>query len=699
MIPEGKPYSAGISGWRAFLLLGLSLFLIYSNTFSVPWHLDDIHNILANQKVHAKYPHLASVLEPFASLYQDGQLKRPLALTTFALNWYVGKDDPFGYHAVNLAIHIMTAHFLFLTLLSLFKSPRLDGIFSRQQVYFISLLATALWALNPIQVQAVTYIVQRMASLCGMFYIMSIYFYLNARSAEILSRKSVLLFIACCMSFLAAFLTKENAALLPVTLLLIEAVFFQDMGRKTVRRTLFGIALVLLISMVIGGSLVFYRGDPSAVLKYDTRFFSPMERLLTQPRILLLYLTLVFYPAPNRLSLVHDIEISTSFWHPWATLPAFIIVSALIGLAIFKLKKWPIMTFAVLFFFLNHAIESSIIPLELVFEHRNYLPSMFLFWPVAVGLERLINIYRNRNAVVYYGLLAFIPLLLVGMGAGTYIRNIDWTSEKYLWEDAMRKAPRASRPIHMLAWTHYERIGDHKTAMALYRKALNGEKYNIVTEPRIWNNIAAIYHLRGDFEQAAQYWGKSVASATPKVDRRFRLRLALTLIRLNRLDEAESELNLILTRTPDFVKAMNLRGIILLNRQRPRDALALLRQCIRLEPRNGRLLINIGACFYALGDYQRANLFFSEALRRTSRLRIALLWSIKNQLKLRNGKILDADLEDLISRAPADKIIKWLHKCFSYKIYKDDILAPQQDDQLIDRIKAQYIRKLDQMGE
>jgi Tfp pilus assembly protein PilF len=499
------------------------------------------------------------------------------------------------------------------------------------------------------------------------------------------------------LSFLAAFLTKENAVMLPVTLLLIEAAFFQDMSSKKVRRTFLGIALVLGIAMVLGGSLVFYKGDPLAVLNYDKRFYTPLERLLAQPRILLFYLSLIFYPAPNRLSLVHDVEFSTSLWHPWTTLPAILVVLGLIGFAIFKLRKWPVVAFAILFFFLNHAIESSIIPLELIFEHRNYLPSLFIFWPVAIGLERLIGLYRNRNAAVYYALLAFIPLLLVGMGAGTYIRNIDWTSEKYLWEDAMRKAPRASRPIHMLAWTHYERIGDRNTALALYHKALNGEKYNIATEPRILNNIAAIYHYRGDFEKAAQYWQKAVASATPGTDRQFRFRLALSLIKLERLDEAMTELDLILSRAPKYVKAMNLKGAILFVQQRPLEALSLFRQGIRMSPRNGRLLINVGACFYALGDYQRADLFFNEALRRTSRSRIALLWYAKNQLKIGDDAMINAALADLISRAPADKIITWLHKCFSAKIYKDDVLAPQKDNQLIDRIRAQYVSKLDQI--
>jgi Flp pilus assembly protein TadD len=682
-------------GQRTFVLLGLMLFLAYCNTFHVPWHFDDYNNIIANPRVHAEYPKLSSVTAPFVSLFREGHLKRPFAMATFALNWYLGKDNPIGYHLVNLAIHILTAYFLFLTLVVLFRTPRLDGTYSRQQVQFISLLAAALWALNPIQVQAVTYIVQRMASLCGMFYILCIYLYVKGRLSRALTKTSVLLYAACCLSFLAGFFTKENAVLLPVTLALIEAAFFQDMRRKKVRMTFFGIVLALGIAMVIGGVILFFDANPLKVLKYESRSFTPFERLLTQPRILLFYLTLIFYPAPHRLSLVHDIEVSTSFYHPWTTLPSIILLFALVGYAIYKLRKWPILSFAILFFFLNHMIESSIISLELIFEHRNYLPSMFLFWPVAAGLEWLIVYYRGKNTVVYCGLVAFVPLLLVGMGTGTYVRNIDWTSEKFLWEDAMRKAPRSSRPYHNLAWSHYERIGDRDTALLLYRKALERQKNNNSVEAKIWNNIAAIYHYRGDFQNAAQYWKKAHESSPLRVNPQYRLALALT--RCDKLDEALDHVDQIIFKRPHNIKALNLKGVLLLMQKRPREALPLFQQCIKLAPRNGRLLINIGASFHILGDYGKAELFFREALKRTARDRIAVLWRIKNQLDAGDLSTADAELEDLVSKITIDKLIAWLKRCFSLKIYKDEVLVPEKDSKLIERIKTHYVRKTDRI--
>ena len=133
--------------------------------------------------------------------------------------------------------------------------------------------------------------------------------------------------------------------------------------------------------------------------------------------------------------------------------------------------------------------------------------------------------------------------------------------------------------------------------------------------------------------------------------------------------------------------------------KKPRAALPLFRQCIKLAPRNGRLLINLGASFHILGDYNKAELFFQEALRRTARDRIAVLWRIKNQLEVGDLSTVDADLEDLVSRVSIDKFITWLRRCFSLKIYKNEVLVPEQNSKLIESITAQYLRKTDRIGQ
>jgi tetratricopeptide (TPR) repeat protein len=216
----------------------------------------------------------------------------------------------------------------------------------------------------------------------------------------------------------------------------------------------------------------------------------------------------------------------------------------------------------------------------------------------------------------------------------------------------------------------------------------------------VWNNIASIYHFKGNFQRAAQYWQKCVDRFPDRGN--FRHRLAMVFAKDGKLDEALVQLNYILAKSPKFVPALNLKAVVLLMLDRPHEALKLLRQSIRLEPRNEHLLVNVGASFHALGDYRKADLFFREALRMSPRDRLILIWRIKNNIDAENSAdttTVDADLEKIVTMIPVDKLGKWLRKAFTYKIYKNDILIPAKDDRLIERIQAQYLRKIDRIGE
>lgn len=679
-------------GLSAFLLLGFLLFFIYSNTFDASWTLDDYNNIVGNPLVHAEASQPGSIIKPFGPLLDTGHLRRPFAYFTFAINWYWGKDNPRGYHLVNIFIHLLAAFFLFRAIQVLFETPRLYGLWQPSRIEFISLLAAVLWAINPIQVQSITYIVQRMASLCGLFYILSIYFYVRARLSDN-PRKRYLRFAACGISFLLGFFTKENAATLPLSLMLIEAVFFQDLGKKIIRWRFLGLIAASVLVLAAGGMLLFFKNDIFDLFAgYNVRYFTPLERILTQPRILLFYLSLIFYPSPARLSMVHDIDVSTSLLAPWTTLASIAVIMGAVTLSIFKMRKWPVASFAVLFFFLTHAIESSIIPLELIFEHRNYLPSMFLFWPVAIGLERLLALYREKNRIVYRALVVFIPLLLVGLGTGTYIRNTVWSSEKLLWEDALRKAPQSARPYAHLAWTLYERRGDKRTALLFYHEALKRRKNRKSQHALFYNNIANIYFQSGDCSRAAENWEKSSEISETFYTPRYRLALALT--RCNRFEEALSHLDRAIKQKKDFSKAINLKGVIRLLQNRPREALELFRQCLKLEPTNMRYHLNTGAGFYLLGDYQRAELYFLRALRDAQRDRLALLWNAKNYLAMEKHSKADSLLDELIAKLPFDELNLWLKMGFKARLYKSEIIFPAADKTLGNLLAAKYSRRL-----
>jgi hypothetical protein len=292
------------NNWFAFACLAFLILAIYANTFDASWQLDDKPNIIHNHFLHIEDLRPESLINTFFTqpknpLETGNKLHRPTANLTFALNWYFGKDAVTGYHAVNLAIHLLTAFLLFLTILNLCRSPNLSDKFD-DRAYLIALLTAAMWAVHPIQTQAVTYIVQRMTALAAMFYILGILCYVKCR----LSRSSlhrILLLLGCGLAFLFALGSKENTATLPAALLLVEVTCFQDMGRKRARWAFVGGSIVGGLVLIVLSVWLFLPDHPVAFIKnFGYRPFSLAERLLSEPRIVLFYLSLIFYPLPGR---------------------------------------------------------------------------------------------------------------------------------------------------------------------------------------------------------------------------------------------------------------------------------------------------------------------------------------------------------------------------------------------------------------
>lgn len=430
------------------------LLIIYGPSFRGEWHFDDYHNIVDNRNVHLQSLTWQDIRQTFFGIAiesEGGRMNRPLSFLSFGLNYFFGGTDVFGYHVVNFFIHFAAAVFLFLFVFKTLRLPLLSARYG-EQAYDIALLASFLWATSPLQVHAVSIIVQRMASMAGLGYIMAMHFYLCARTAE--TRVTLWGFAGCCAaSALLAFGSKENAAMLPVSILLFDIVLIQGATRETLSRLLkfFWIPLAFLL-----GALLLLSDHLSGIFQaYEVRPFTMAERLLTEPRILFFYVSLLLYPIPSRLTLLHDIDISRSLFEPWTTLPALLAVVLVSAAAIRYARRYPLLSYCVLFFLLNHLIEGTVIPLELIFEHRNYIPSMLFFVPVAIAIIRFLD-YFSYNRGLQYFLAGGLALLLAFQGHTTYERNDIVRSDLRLWLDNVRKAPNLSRPRINLARHYYE---------------------------------------------------------------------------------------------------------------------------------------------------------------------------------------------------------------------------------------------------
>jgi tetratricopeptide (TPR) repeat protein len=604
------PQRGPAPSYRSFFILLFLVFIVYSNTFRASWHLDDYPSIVENQKIQLPDLTLDSIHRSLQHPQKE-TLWRPLAHLSFALNWYAGRDDVFGYHLVNVMIHLLSSCLLYLTISTLFRTPNLQSRYSGTS-HFISLLATVLWMINPIQTQAVTYIVQRMTLLASLFFITGIYCYLLARLTGS-RRQRIVMFMCCAASFLLGISAKENAALLPLTIIVIEAIFFQNLTSPQVRIRLLAFLAVGGLAIVILGGLIFFKGDLLSVFSgYGDRFFTPSERLMTQPRVLFFYLTLIFCPLPERLSIDHDFVLSTSLLHPWTTLPAFVLVVAVIVGALFQARKRPLLSFAVLFFFLNHIVESSIIPLEMVFEHRNYLPSMFLFVLVAEGVVWLLDRHREKQPILNYGMIGLLICLMIGFGWGTYVRNDVWRTEISLWSDAYRKAPMLHRPLHNLAMARYEVNGQLEKALELYQKAAQFKMHRRSHRARLYGNIANIYYRTGDLHSAEVYFKKAVDLAPLIEDSRYRL--AETLYQQQKWQPALANLSVLLDKNPNSYDYLVLMGKILISCNDSVKALRYLRAAIRINSKRPEGPTYAGVALMKIKAYDRSVKLFKFAL-------------------------------------------------------------------------------------
>ena len=477
----------------AVLFFLLVLLLVYAPGFSGSWLYDDEANILANEHVHIDQVNVTSLKKTFFLKSENPEktekVKRPLAYLSFALNWYWGKSQVFGYHVVNFLIHLTTTTFLYLFIKnSLMVLPAFDNR-HHEQAHLVAFLSAVIWAIHPIQVTAVTYIVQRMASMAGMFTIMGMYGYLKARTAR--TRPGMVAwFFACGVCALCAFATKENSAMLPVSLFFYEILILRGIPRAGFKGVLkWGLPALAVLIMV---GLLYI--DPTSLLNgYVNRPYTPVERVMTQSRVVWLYLKLLFYPLLSDLTLVHDIDVSTSLWSPWTTLPSIIMVFLVPFFSLFRLAgRHPFAAFAIVFFFLNHAIEGSFIGLELIYEHRNYIPSMMLFSIPAMLFLRSLRYFDYHRKLQWMMILSG-ALVLASIGHSTHAYNGLFRHGLIFWRDNAQKSPRLAVVQNNYA-IELMKQGYYADAFQRFQRAKASGRYFNLSQEGVTDHNLGIYY-------------------------------------------------------------------------------------------------------------------------------------------------------------------------------------------------------------
>jgi len=535
-----------------------------------------------------------------AAFNKESSANRPLGNLSFALNYYFNGLNPKGYHVVNITIHILTAIFLYFLFKSILSIPLLSTRYGHSDV--IAFFAALVWLVSPLQTQSVTYIVQRLNSMAAMFYVLSFLSYVKGRLAGD-KRQRWLWFAGSILSCILALASKQNAAMLPFFILLCEWFFFQDLDSKWMKRNLkyfFGVVITFCLIAFL------YLGiNPIEKLKSLNDFahheFSLTERILTQFRVVIYYLSLIFYPNPSRLNLDYNFPISHTLIDPLSTIFCLGAIIALVGLSVYLSKKDRLVSFCILWFFGNLIIESSVIPLAIIYEHRTYLPSMFIYLLAVVLGYRYIKIK-------WLG-VALICIVVSVFSLWTYERNSVWSNPITLWSDCVKKSPQKARPHNNLGMALDDR-GYIAEAEKQYTEAL---KIN-PDYAEAHNNLGISLKNQGKISEAIKQFYEAL-----RIDPNFAKahnNLGNALIKQQGVtDEAVSHLKEALRLNPKYAEAYDSLSVALIQKGKSDEAITLLKKALQINPDIAATYVNLGIALMLKGKTNKAIVYFNKALQ------------------------------------------------------------------------------------
>lgn len=356
---------------------------------------------------------------------------------------------------------------------------------------------------------------------------------------------------------------------------------------------------------------------------------------------------------PDRLCITHDILVSHSLINPPTTIIAIFTVLIILGLAIMKSKKWPFISYCIIFFFINHLIESSIFPLELIFEHRNYIPSMLFFAPIAILLLRMIqHLYNKRSMQIITPL--FIILILVSQGHSSFMRNFIWKTEETLWMDATDKNPKLPRPYHNLG-RHYGNMGYKEKEIALYQHALTLERgANTISHHMTHYNLALAYMKINQQEKAIVHFRKAIEIA-PGFYNAYN-NLGVLMIKQGKYDDAFNNFIKALSYDNDNARAHNNLGFVLLKKGHLEEALIESKKALAAEKDSSPALYNLGIIYKYKKEFSKAKYYLGLALEKNRKNIMTRFHIIETLFLAQDEESLNKFLSETLLIIPPEKL-------------------------------------------
>ena len=570
--------------------------VIYANATRGPFVFDDIRNIQMNRSVHLTQ---LGVRELTAAAFEGHSRRRPVANISFGLNYFFAGNTVTGYHVFNIVVHLINGLIVYClglsTLRQLHETAHTDATRRDwRSIALIALCAALFFVAHPIQTQAVTYTVQRMTSMASLFYLLALLLYIYGRRA-ITPGSRWALWICGLISWMLALGSKEIAVTLPLIVLVYEWYFFRNLSREwLVRRCRYGILVTGLLALMA----FLYLNEQ--IIDFSIRDFTMGQRVLTQFRVVVFYLSLILFPHPARLNLLHHVATSPSLA---AHLPTGLSLAAILGLlvvAVAMAKAHRMISFGIIWFLIHLVIESSFLRLELIYEHRVYLPSFGIALLLSVVLRHLLS----RRPVQVVIVTVLITLLLA---ASSHSRNSIWQDGVGLWRDVAAKSPKSHRAYANLG-TIYDTLGVFDVAVGYHRRAIELNPRYVTAH----YNLGKTLHARGALDEAAKCFLRAI-----ELESCFALAhhdYAEILVVRGRIDEGIERYRQALKCDPDSAISHNNLALALRSKGLVSQTLRHLRRAIELSPDYAKAHYNLGATLSVDGTLEDAIYHYHRAL-------------------------------------------------------------------------------------
>jgi hypothetical protein len=470
-----------LTGYRLLVLALIVVAAIYWAGLDGSWLFDDYPNIVDNHGVQPADAGFSSLVRAALSS-PSSEFKRPLASLSFAANYLAAGMNPYWWKLSNLLIHLLNGLLAFLLARSLISASSSDD--QRIRAGVVAALIAASWMLLPINLTGVLYVVQRMESMANLFVLLGLIGYVAGRQRMLApaaaddtapspasrgglgwgrSSLNTRGFMLCLASIILCTgigaLAKETAVMLPLYALLIEWALFrfrksqtsvateQAASLRTDFRIVALFTLVLALPMILGMAWLL----PSLLKPepWATRDFTLGTRLLSEARIVVDYIAWTLLPTPDALSFYHDdFHISTGLLAPWSTLVGIVMLVVLMALTIRLRSRFPLVSLGIALYLGCHLLTGTILPLELIYEHRNYFASFGLM----LAVVPLLATPRDQAFALPRHLL--LAGLLICWALLTAFTAYAWGNPLRLAEDLASRAPESPRAQYELGRTY-----------------------------------------------------------------------------------------------------------------------------------------------------------------------------------------------------------------------------------------------------